>query len=175
MKRTGMIYALIACCMASCTALGCPGCNGCQWLCSTWNKIFACRQICQTKIQFVNQDNGQNISGVRPGSFIILRLRNRNTGQQIFSGNLNIHEDGTSDMINLDRCYNPCGDNLNSGDWAIEIFGWSISADDPTCPFGECRLWGVGSGAAIVAVGWSDADCTPVIHFTLVPGPCSPC
>jgi hypothetical protein len=175
LKRTGMIYALAAAFMASCTAVGCPGCNGCQWLCRTWNKVFACTQICSAKIQFVNQDNGQNLSGVHDDAFVILRLRNTVTGQQIFSGRLNIHADGTTDEFQLDRCYNPCGDNLDTGQWALEIFGWNIPADDPSCGFGDCRLWGVGSGGSIVAVGWDDASCTPVVHFTLVPGPCGPC
>jgi len=175
MQRTGMLYAIMACVLIGCTAKACPGCGACQWLCRTWNKFFACELICDAKVKFVDGATGNGITGVRPGANVICQLRNTVSGVTIFSGVLNIHEDGTTDTFPLERCFQPCGDNLDTGEWALEIFGIDIRTDDPSCGFGSCRFWGMGSGSTIVAVGWNDGECVPEVHFTLTKGPCGPC
>lgn len=176
MQRTGMLYAIMACVLIGCTAKACPGCGACQWLCRGWNSLFACETVCDAKIKFVNATTGGDITGVRPGALFICEVRNHVTGVTIFSGALDVNEDGTTATFPLERCFQPCGDNLDTGEWSITVFGLDIRTDDPACGFAQCRTWTFGGGGTgIVAVGWNDGQCVPEVNVALTPGPCGPC
>jgi len=175
MQRTGMLYAIMACILIGCTAKDCH-CGGCQWLCRGWNKLFACETICDARVKLINATNGEDLTGVKPGSVINCEVSNTVTGIIIFSGDLEINEDGTTATFPLDRCYQPCNDDLDAGEWAVRIFNFTIKTDDPSCEPGKCRRWLLGgAGTGIMGVGWNDGDCAPEINLALLPGPCGSC
>jgi len=178
MRRTGTLYILLAILMASCKSCSCSGCNVSfdwinQFICQFWKAATGCNQVCQMRIQLVDQ-NGANLTNVRPGSFTMLQINSgSNPGLVFFSGQANYDANGLSQILQLQRCVDPCNFNFAGNPFAFSVFGFTIRTSGSGCPAGQCRFWGASTAGGNITA--SRQGCVLILRVPVTQGPCGPC
>lgn len=176
MRRTGMLYVVVAILMASCKSCNCSGCSFDfinQFICQVWKKVTGCNQICQMRLQLVDQ-NGNNLTNVNSGSFARIKIHNANNVNDVFfSGRANFDANGMSQVLQLNRCVDPCTFNFAGNPFGFALGGFDILTRGHGCPAGECRFWDLSSSGSNITP--SHQGCVLVLKIKLTPGGCEPC
>jgi hypothetical protein len=174
MRRSGMLYIILAFTMASCKSCDCSGCKDQvnRFICQVWQKTFGCGQICTAKLRLVDE-HGNQLTNMRPDAFVILKVTSAtNSSDVLFSGNVHINADGTSDVLQLRHCVDPCNTDLAGNPFSFAIFGFLLKSADPACT-PDCRYWGVSSGGSDINFGVQ--NCVLIVNARVVSGMCGPC
>jgi len=177
MRRSGALYVLLAILMASCKSCSCDGCERevAEYFCNQWVKQNGCTQICQLRYQLIDKD-GNNLSNVNSSSIMPLQISNSNNSSEIFfSSVVTFDANGSSGVLPLkdNRCIDPCVYDMTGNPFAFSAAG-VVKTNDPSCPAGQCRFWGVSSNSSDISFGFE--GCVVVVKIRLVPmQTCLPC